>query len=129
MSMTDTNQSLQRLSRVQQLTLSTWRLAAVHLERVLDASAVLERAAVHAVLAVLRDVDDPLALFSRHADAHAELALIASLIQDAQQADLAYDILDTAFLLRWNELVADGAGPVELPQLRPRADRQADMGR
>jgi len=35
------------------------------------------------------------------------------------QAAVAYDILDTAFLLRWNELVAAGHRPEELPPLRP----------
>jgi len=38
-----------------------------------------------------------------------------------RQAALAYEILDTAFLLRRNELVADGHGPDELPPLRARS--------
>src|SRR6266545_3153713 len=68
----------QRLSRVQQLTLNTWRLAAAKLERVLDPCSLREQAAVHATLGVLRDLDNPLALFRRHAEAHPEFALIAS---------------------------------------------------
>jgi hypothetical protein len=113
--------SVHQLSRVQQLTLNTWRLAAAKLERVLDPFSVLEYAALHAVLAAARDVDDPVVLFARHATAHAELALITSLIGRTRHADLAYDVLDAAFLWRWNELVASGTGPDELPPLRPRS--------
>ena len=111
---------VQRLNRVQQLTLNTWRLAAAKLERVLDPCSLLEHAAVHATLGVLRDVETPLALFRRHAEAHPEFALISSLVHATRHEDLTFDILDTAFLMRWNELVADGNGPEELPPLRPR---------
>jgi len=82
--------------------------------------AVLEHAALHAVLGTLLEVDEPLTLFGRHAEAQPELALIASLVSIAPPDDLAYDILDTAFVQRWNELVADGSGPQELPPLRGR---------
>jgi len=109
-----------RLTRVQQLTLNTWRWAAVRLTRVLAPHAVLEHAALHALLASLRDIDEPLALFGRHAEAYPEFALILSVVPVGWQAALAYDILDAAFLLRWNELVAAGHGPEELPPLRPR---------
>ena len=118
---------IHRLNRAQQLTLSTWRLAARKLVRIVGPFAVLEYAALHAVLGTLRDVPDPLELFGRHAEAQPELALIASLVSLAPPDDLAYDILDTAFVLRWNELVADGSGPQELPPLRSR--RQADEHR
>ena len=47
-------------------------------------------------------------VFGRHAEAQPELALIACLVSITPPDDLAYDILDTAFVLRWNELVADG---------------------
>jgi len=120
---------VQRLSRVQQLTLTTWRLAAAKLERVVDPCSVLAHTAVHITLGILREVDNPLALFRRHAEAHPEFALIASLVEATRHEDLAYDILDTAFLMRWNELVADGNGPEELPPLRPRvptADRSLE---
>jgi hypothetical protein len=114
-------QSLPRLNRHQQLTLNTWRLAAAKLEHELDARTVLEQAAVHAVLAILRDVLNPLELFVRHSQAVPEFALIRSLVDERpREEDLAYDVLDTAFLRRWNELVADGSGPEELPPLRPR---------
>jgi hypothetical protein len=110
---------IQRLSRVQQLTLNTWRLASAKLERVLDPCSILEHTALHAVLATLQDVNQPMALFGRHASAEPELALVNSLVADTPRAELAFDILDSAFLLRWNALVASGAGPEELPPLRP----------
>jgi hypothetical protein len=111
---------VQRLNRVQQLTLNTWRLASAKLDRLLDPCAILEHAAVHVTLSALCDIDEPLALFRRHAEANPELALIISLIRVTEHEDLAFDILDTAFLLRWNELVAGGNGPRELPPLQRR---------
>jgi hypothetical protein len=120
MSMQSPNAHPIRLTRVQQLTLNTWRWAGVKLKRVLDPRAVPEQAALHALLASLRGIDDPLALFARHAEAYPEFSLITSVLPIERQAVLAYEILDTAFLLRWNELVADGHGPEELPPLRPR---------
>jgi hypothetical protein len=113
--------TLRALDRIEQLTLNTWRLAAAKLERVLDSTALLEHAAVYATLAALRDVDHPLLLFRRHAGAEREYALITSLIHATDETDLRYDILDAAFLLRWNELVAQGGGPEELPPLQRRA--------
>jgi hypothetical protein len=108
-----------RLNRHQQLTLNTWRLAAAKLEREDASKAVFEQAAVHAVLAVLRDVPTPVALFVRHAQALPEFELIRSILEDRpREEDLTFDVLDTGFLLRWNELVADGSGPEELPPLR-----------
>ena len=112
-----------RLTRLQQLTLNTWRWAAAKLRRVLDPHAVLEHAALHAVLASLRDVETPIALFARHAEAYSEFTLIASLVPWERQAAFAYEILDTAFLMRWNELTNGGDGPVELPPLRARYRR------
>ena len=108
----------ERLTRVQQLTLNTWRLAAAKLERQLHPENALEQAAVHALLAILRDVRRPLELFLRHAQAAPDFAFIRSLVEERpRDEDLAYDVLDMAFLLRWNELVADGSGPEELPPL------------
>ncbi|MBV9169613.1 MAG: hypothetical protein JOZ81_05985 [Chloroflexi bacterium] len=107
-----------RLTRVQQLTLNTWRLAAAKLEREQQSETALEQAAVHALLAILRDVRVPWELFVRHAHAGPDFVLIRSLVQKrTREEDLAHDVLDTAFLLRWNELVADGSGPEELPPL------------
>jgi len=56
---------IRRLTRLEQLTLNTCRRAAVKLRDTHDPPAVLEHAALHAVLASLRDLDDPLALFVR----------------------------------------------------------------
>jgi hypothetical protein len=109
-----------RLTRTQQLTLTTWRWAALKLDRLVSPYAVLEPAAVHAVLAALRDVRDTLALFARHSDANAEYRFIVSLVGEDHAASLANDILDTAFLLRWNELLAECEPLQELPPLRLR---------
>ncbi|HEY1298488.1 MAG TPA: hypothetical protein VGJ60_35850 [Chloroflexota bacterium] len=109
----------QRLSRWQQLTLNTSRHAAAKVDRVLDPCALPAHAALHTVLATLRDVDDPMALFARHPSANPEFALIESLVRSTPDATLNYDLLGTAFQRRWNELVADGNGPEELPPLRP----------
>jgi hypothetical protein len=118
-----------RLTRIEQLTLNTWRWAFRKLSRVLDPNAILEYAALHAVLASLRDLDEPSALFRRHAKAYPEFALITSVVPPARQAALAYDILDCAFLMRWNELLANGRGPEELPPLRARAADAAPRAR
>ena len=109
-----------RLTRLEQLTLNTWRWAAVKLRAALDPPALLEYAALHAVLASLRDLDDPLALFGRHAQAQPEFQLIVSLLPHDHPPSLAHDILDAAFLVRWRELAAAGRAPQELPPLRPR---------
>ena len=60
--------------------------------------------------------------FCFNAEADPEFALIISLIGTAGQQNLAYDVVDTVLLLRWNELVADGRGLEELPPLRRRGD-------
>jgi hypothetical protein len=108
------------LTRLEQLTLNTWRWAAVKLHDALDSRAVLEHAALHAVLASLRDLEDPLVLFVRHAQAQPEFQLILSVLPVDHKPSLAHDILDVAFLLRWQELAAGTRGPHELPPLRPR---------
>src|SRR5215210_2683379 len=109
--------SCQRLNRLQQLTLTTWRYAARKLDRVLEPYALLEQTAMHACQAALRDVDQPVDLFARHATAVPEFNLIVSLVHDTPGQDLAYDLLDAGFLNRWNELVAVVGGPEELPPL------------
>lgn len=107
-----------QLTRLQQLTLNTWRWAHAKLRRVLGPSAVLEHAALHAVLASLRDVETPIELFTRHAGAYPEFSLISSLLSSERQSVFRYEILDSAFLMRWNELIAAGNSPEELPPLR-----------
>ena len=123
----NTSEPIQRLNRMQQLTLNTWRLATAKLERVLDPDAILEVAAVHVVLSTLREVDRPVGLFARHSTADAELALVQSLVRGGPHAELDFDLLDAAFLRRWNELVAEIGGPEELPPLRPREQPQTGM--
>jgi hypothetical protein len=120
---------IRRLTRVEQLTLNTWRWAAIKLRQADERQAVLEHVALHAVLASPRDVSDPLTLFTRHAQAHAEFQLILSILPDDRPPNLAHDILDTAFLLRWTELLADGEAPEELPPLharKPSSSRSVD---
>jgi hypothetical protein len=118
------HQPRHRLDRSQQLTLNVWRFAMRKVDDVIEPSAVLEHAAIHAVLGILREVEQPMALFAWHATADPELALVQSLVRGGRHASLDFDILDTAFLLRWNELVAGGGGPEELPPLRPERPAQ-----
>ena len=116
---TSSTQPIRRLTRLEQLTLNTWRWAAVTLQTKLDPSAILEVAAMHAVLGTPRDLDDPLALFTRHANAQPEFQLIFSVVPRDHRPGLPHDILDTAFLLRWTELVASGTAPLELRPVPP----------
>ncbi len=117
---TSSTNQIDRLTRLEQLTLNTWRWAAVSLRNTLDPAAVLELAALHAVLASLRNLDNPVALFNRHSQANPEFKLIVSVLPDDHHPALAHDILDAAFLLHWTELTAGGAAPQELPPLRRR---------
>ena len=112
-------QPIRRLTRLEQLTLNTWRWAAATLENTLHPSAVFELSAMHAVLGALRDVDEPLALFARHAHAQPEFQLVLSVLPEGHRPGLPHDILDTAFLLRWTELAATGIAPQELKPLPP----------
>ena len=123
---TNSSQPVRRLTRLEQLTLNTWRWAAATVQNTLAPAAILELSALHAVLATLRDVDDPVALFARHAHAQPEFQLVLSVLPDDYRAGLPHDILDTAFLLRWTELVASGVGPQELKPLPPRRARSED---
>ena len=106
-----------RLTRLQQLTLTTWRRAAAKVDREVAPNAVLEQAAICVVLAVLRDTAEPMALFARHAHAVDEFALLTSIVPRDRRPSLDHDLLDTAFLLRWQELTGGGRGPQELPPL------------
>ena len=107
-----------RLTRSEYLTLNAWRWARAKLRRVLDPAAVLEHAALHAVIAALCDVDTPLELFARHAAAYPEFSLIVSLLPTERQSALRYEILDTAFLMRWEELTGAGNARDEFPSVR-----------
>src|SRR5262249_42600970 len=121
---TNSPQPVRRLTRLEQLTLNTWRWAAATVQNTLDPSAILELTALHAVLGTLRDVDDPVALFMRHARAQPEFQLVLSLLSDDHRPGLPHDILDTAFLLRWIELAATGGALQELKPLPPCRARQ-----
>ena len=123
---TNSPQPIRRLTRVEQLTLNTWRWAAATVQNTLDPAAILELAALHAVLGTLRDVDDPVALFARHAHAQPEFQLVLSVLPDGYRPGLPHDILDTAFLLRWQELAATGIALHELKPLRPSQARAED---
>src|ERR1700756_4452720 len=95
MSTSDT-QPTRRLTRLEQLTLNTWRWAAATLKNTVDPFAVLELSAVHAVLGAPRDVDEPLALFARHAHSQPEFQLVLSVLPENYHHALPHDILDTA---------------------------------
>jgi hypothetical protein len=109
-----------RLTRAEQLTLTTWRWALVALCRQVEPQDLLPQVALQAVLARLRACTDPLQLFARHRSAASDFALVASLLPEERRRALDHDLVDSAFLLRWNELTADGSGPEELPPLTPR---------
>ena len=115
----NSSQPVRRLTRLEQLTLNTWRWAAATVHNAMDPAAILELAALHTVVGALRDVNDPVALFARHAHAQPEFQLVLSVLPDGYRPGLPHDILDTAFLLRWTELAATGIAPQELKPLPP----------
>jgi hypothetical protein len=80
--------------------------------------------AIQAVLAVLRDTTDPLDLFVRHQHAEEEYALVRSLVGSDRTIDDLLNLMDSGFLLRWQELTSDGSGPEELPPLTRRSGPQ-----
>ena len=123
---TSSSQPIRRLTRLQQLMLNTWRWAAVALQDTLVSPAIMEEAALHAVLAAIRDIDNPVDLFARHAHTQPEFQLILSVMPDGRPRGLPHDILDTAFLLRWTELVATGNALQELKPLTPCPARSED---
>lgn len=115
-------QPSRRLNRVQQLTLTTWRHASDSVDRHVTPNDILAHVAIHAVLATLRDTSDPLDLFVRHQHGEEEFALVSSLAAADRARDELFDLFDTGFLLRWQELTSDGHGPEELPPLRRSLD-------
>ena len=122
---TVTTPERRRLTRAEQLTLTTWRWAFVAVCRQVEPKDLLPKVALQAVLARLRDCTDPLLLLTRHCSPESEFALVASLLPEERRRALDHDLVDSAFLLRWNELVADGSGPDELPPLAPRRSSPA----
>ena len=84
---------IRRLTRLQQLTLNTWRRASAHVGRSIAPIEILPQVAIHAALAVLRDTTDPLALFARHDARAEEFALVASLAPADSSRDALHDLL------------------------------------
>jgi hypothetical protein len=117
---TGSNSPAHRLTRIQQLTLTTWRHASAKVARDVPPNDILAQVAICVVRAVLHDVAQPLALFARHADGAEEFALAASLAGPGSSRDAVHDVMDTGFLLRWVELTRNGRGPEELPPLTRR---------
>ena len=112
-----------RLTRVQQLDLAVWRQAAASVARKVPPDDVLARAAVQSVLAVLRDTSDPLELFARHHNGEHEYGFVVSIVGE-RSTDELLNLIDSGYLMRWQELTSDGGGPEELPPLRPRSGPQ-----
>jgi hypothetical protein len=108
-----------RLTRIQQLTLNTWRRASARVTLDVSPNDVLAQVAIYASLAVLRNTSDPVRLFARHETRAEEFALVTSLAHERSREAL-HDLLDSAFLLRWLEVTSNGRGPEELPPLSPR---------
>lgn len=118
-------QPIKRLTRLQQLTLNVWRHASAAVSRRVMPNDVLAQVAIQAVRAALRDATDPLELFVRHQHCEEEYALVGSLIaSDRTTDDMRFNLLDSGFLLRWQELTSDGRGPEELPPLTRRIGPQ-----
>src|SRR5260370_16932515 len=69
--------AVRRLTRLQQLTLNTWRRASAKVSRDVAPTDILAQVAIRAPLAVLRDTNSPIALFAPH-DAPAEDSALVS---------------------------------------------------
>ena len=63
---------------------------------------------------------DPLELFDRHENGENEYRLVVSIAGERTCNDVL-NLIDSGYLLRWQELTANGLGPEELPPLRPRS--------
>ena len=105
----------EHLSRYDRATVGLWSRSHAELARPSGVGRAardrdwLVEAAVHAVLAGLRDCGRPGDLLSRYeADAAGDLVLVGSLVSGAAGAagDLPYRVRETAFYLRWRELTA-----------------------
>jgi hypothetical protein len=114
---------LEQLSRYDRATVGLWARSHAELARSSGAGPEardrdwLVEAAVHAVLAGLRDCGRPGDLLSRYeADAAGDLALVGSLVgsprgfagEPGEPADIPYRVREAAFHLRWRELTATG---------------------
>jgi hypothetical protein len=99
---------LDRLSPYDRATVQLWARSYASLSRHTDSSHLVD-AAVHAVLAGLREYSQPASLFTAYdAEAAADLALIRSLVVGERPDELLWTLRDAAFHLRWIELVGAG---------------------
>jgi hypothetical protein len=99
---------LHDLSPYDRATVQLWARSYVDLSRHPDSSHLMD-AAVHAVLAGLRQYEQPALLFAAYeAEALADLALIRSLVVGERPDELLWTVRDAAFHLRWSELAGAG---------------------
>jgi hypothetical protein len=75
---------------------------------------------MHAVLAVVRDTADAIDLFARHHNGEHEYGLVVSIAGERSCNDVL-NLIDSGYLLRWQELTSGGGGPEELPPLTRRS--------
>ena len=116
-------QRAKRLTRLQQLDLNLWRRASATVARRLPPEDVCAHVAIQAVLAVLRDTTNPLDLFERHHYGENEYELVSS-VAGTRSYDEVLNLIDSGYLLRWQELTSNGRGPEELPPLTRRSGPQ-----
>ncbi len=95
------------LSPYDRATVNLWARSTEELWRHTDSGHLIE-AAVHAVLAGLRRYTQPPALFHAYEDQAADLALIRSVVEAPLTDELLWRVRDTAFHLRWLELISSG---------------------
>jgi hypothetical protein len=99
---------LEDLSPYDRATVQLWARSYANLSRHPDHRHVMD-AAVHAVLAGLRQYKQPARLFTAYeVGAAADLALIRSLVVGERPDVLLWTVRDAAFHLRWIELVGVG---------------------
>jgi hypothetical protein len=99
---------LEDLSPYDRSTVRLWASSYTGLSRRPVSSNLLD-AAVHVVLAGLREYGQPASLFAAYeAEAAADLELIRSLVVGEHPDELLWTVRDAAFYLRWSEFVGAG---------------------
>jgi hypothetical protein len=99
---------LEDLSPYDRATVQLWARSYAGLSRHPEHSYLMD-AAVHAVLAGLREYKQSASLFTTYeAGAAADLALIRSLVRGEHPDELLWTVRDAAYHLRWIELVGAG---------------------
>jgi len=100
--------SLEHLSPYDRATVNLWARSYAELSRDPTHGPLIE-AAVHAVLAGLRQYHQPPSLFAAYeTNAAADFALIRSLVQDRLSDEMLWRVRDAAFHLRWVEFTGSG---------------------